>query len=240
MSDIQFNTGVIRPVECFKEGWELIKPDYWMLFAVGLVGGLIGGISMYILMGAMACGIYYTYLKRIDSRQPVSFDDLWKGFGWWLPGFVVTLFIVVPLAVIYIVIYIPLIMSAVMGSKMSSDELAPLLLGAGLVDLVLAVIIVCFHTLLVFSFPLIVDRNLGAIKAMTTSARAVWKNLGGVVGLILVQFVLVFAGALACFVGIYFVIPIVIAGNVVAFRKVFPALSPQNLNPPPPNYQQGT
>ena len=82
---------------------------------------------------------------------------------------------------------------------------------------------VCFHTLLMFSFPLIVDRNLSAVKAMTTSARAVLRNLGGVVGLILVNFGLVLVGELAFCVGVYFVIPILIAGNVVAYRKVFPS-----------------
>ena len=79
MNDISFNTGVIKPVECVKEGWELIKNDYWVLFAVALVGGLIGGFTMYILLGAMICGIFYCYLQAIDGK-PVSFDGLWKGF----------------------------------------------------------------------------------------------------------------------------------------------------------------
>jgi hypothetical protein len=63
MAEIQ--TGVIRPVECMKEGWELIKQDYWIFFAITLVGFLIGGISMYILVGAMFCGIFYCYLQKI-------------------------------------------------------------------------------------------------------------------------------------------------------------------------------
>ncbi len=51
MSETEFKTGVIRPVECFKEGWELIKSQYWMLFAVTLVGAMLGGASLYILLG---------------------------------------------------------------------------------------------------------------------------------------------------------------------------------------------
>jgi uncharacterized membrane protein len=130
-------------------------------------------------------------------------------------------------------------MSGVMGNKLSEDELITMLVVVGLVDLVLIVVMVCVHTLLMFSFPLIVDRNLGAIKAMTTSARAVLKNIGGVVGLIVVNFGLVFLGYLALCVGIYFVIPIIIAGQLVAYRRVFPRLNPQNFNPPPPNMYQG-
>ena len=81
---------------------------------------------------------------------------------------------------------------------------------------------VCLHTLLIFTFPLIADKNVGAVQAIKTSVRAALKNLGGVAGLMGLNFVLVFAGYLAFCVGIYFVIPIITAGNVVAYRRVFP------------------
>jgi uncharacterized membrane protein len=98
-----------------------------------------------------------------------------------------------------------------------------LLVAAVAVDVVFILIMVCFHTLLMFSFPLIVDRKLGAIQAMTTSAKAVWRNMGGVVGLILVNMGIVILGELAFCIGIYLAIPVVFATNVVAYRKVFPA-----------------
>jgi uncharacterized membrane protein len=74
-----------------------------------------------------------------------------------------------------------------------------------------------------FSFPLIVDKNLSAWQAMKTSARAVWANLSGVVGLFVVGFVMNIAGLLMACIGVYLVIPLVIAANVVAYRKIFPA-----------------
>lgn len=239
MNGAEFNTGVIKPIECVKEGFELIKPDFWLLLAITFVGGVISGFSLYILLGAMICGIYYAYLKRIDGES-VSFDDLWKGFGWWLPGFVVGLFFIVPMVLLYIVIYIPLILSSAMGSKMSEDELVTTIVVSLAVDIVLTVLMVCFHTLLMFAFPLIIDRNMGAIKAMTTSARAVLKNLGGVCGLIVVNFGLVLAGYLALCIGVYLAIPVIIAGSLVAYRKVFPRIggSPYTTTPPPPaSYQ---
>lgn len=225
MTNPDFQTGVIKPVECVKEGFELIKSDYWILFAATLVAGLIGAFTLYILMGAMACGMCYMYLKKIDGVS-VSFDDLWKGFGWWLPGFVVMLLMVIPMFIVYGVIYVPVIMAVVMGQNLSQEELTGLLIGAFSVDLIFVIIMVCFHTLLMFSFPLLVDRNLSAVKAMTTSARAVLKNMGGVVGLILVNFGLALVGELAFCVGIYLVIPILVAGNIVAYRKVFPRTAP--------------
>jgi hypothetical protein len=179
MQNLEFRTGVIKPVECVKEAWELIKPDYWLLLGITIVGAVIGAMTLYVLVGAMICGINYAYLRKIDGK-PLAFDDLWKGFSWWAPGLIVALFIFVPMFVVYGVLYLPIIMGAVMGQRMSQDELMTMLVGAAAVDLVLIVVMVCFHTLLMFSFPLIVDRNLGGLRAMMTSAKAVLKNLGGV------------------------------------------------------------
>jgi hypothetical protein len=195
-------------------------------------------MTMYILFGAMICGVFYAYLRKIDGGR-AAFDDLWKGFNWWAPGLVVTLFIVLPMIAVYLILYLPFMMAIVMGSNLSQDELFGLLAGAAVVDFFVRVVMVCVHTLLMFSFPLIVDRNLGAFKAMGTSARAVLKNLGGVAGLLLLNFGIVIVGQMALCVGVYFVIPIVMAGNIVAYRKIFPALSPGNFSPPPPNTYQG-
>lgn len=235
MTNTEFRTGVINPVECVKEGFELIKKDYWLLFAITMVGALIGGFTMYILGGAMFCGIFYSYLRSIDGK-PVAFDDLWKGMNYFAPGLVVVLLIVVPAFAYYLFVYISLIAAMFGGSQAGEAGLVGALVVVGITDLVVLIAMVCFHTLLTFSFPLIVDRNLGAIDAMKTSARAVWQNLGGVAGLVVVNFGLMFLGYLALCVGMYFVIPIMIAGNAVAYRRVFPSLEMRtNMHPPPPD-----
>jgi hypothetical protein len=235
MTNTEFRTGVINPVECVKEGFELIKKDYWLLFAVALVGGLIGGFTMYILGGAMICGIFVSYLNAID-RKPVTFDDLWKGMNYFGPGLVVVLIVMVPVIIFYIFVYVSMFAAIIGGAQAGEAGLVGAFVVIGIIDLVFLIAMVCFHTLLMFSFPLLVDRNLGAIDAMKTSARAVWQNLGGVAGLVAVNFVLVFIGYLALCVGLYFVIPIMIAGNAVAYRRVFPSLEMRtNFNPPPPD-----
>src|SRR3982751_903254 len=117
MQPTEFQTGVISPIECVKEGFERIKNDYWILFAISLVGALIGAFTLYILFGAMACGMFYAFLKKIDG-QPVVFDDLWKGMNFWAPGLVVTLFVAVPLLVYYIGVYVTLIGAIIAGSQM--------------------------------------------------------------------------------------------------------------------------
>jgi len=236
---IESKTGVIHPVECYKEGWELIKDQYWLLFAVTLVGALIGVFSMYILLGAMICGIYFCYLQKIDGKT-VSIDGLWVGFQKFLPSFVLMLLIMIPLVLVYIVIYVPILMAAMMGSKLSSDELLQLFVGAIVVDTVLIVLMTCFHTLLLFSFPLIIDRNLGARQAIVTSAKAVWKNLGGIAGMIVVAFIVsIPVSILTCGLGAYFLMPIMFAGYALAYRKIFPSPDHRTFNPPPPSAFQG-
>ncbi len=232
----EFKTGVIRPVECYKEGWELIKDQYWLLFGITLVGAFIGGATMYIGLGAMICGIFYCYFQKIDGRG-FKFEDLFKGFEHFLPGLIVVIFIIVPIIIVYSFIYLPFILAIIMGSKLSESELIALVMGSLLIDLVFIVLMVCLHTLLIFSFPLIVDRRLSGFQAMKLSAKAVWGNLSGVAGLFVVGFGINLVGAMLFCIGIYFTIPIIIAGNIIAYRKVFPRLNEQTFNPPPDAYR---
>lgn len=222
MPEIPFQTGVIHPVECYKEAWQLIKNDYWLLLLVFIVGALIGGASLYILLGAMACGIFICFLRVIDG-QKFSFEDLFKGFNFWLPGLIVAVFIVVPMLILYGIIYIPPLVAIVSNPNIKPEELLGIFAASAVVDAVFAVFMVCFHTLLIFSFPLIVDKKLSAFQAMKTSAKAVWANLSGVAGLFGIGFLLSLAGMLVFCIVVYFVVPIMVGANVLAYRKIFPA-----------------
>jgi len=232
MAEIQFKTGVIRPIECYKEAWELIKHRFWLLLGVVFLGGLISGATLYILLGAMCCGIFYCYLRVIDGKD-FTIEDLFKGFGFWLPGLIVGLFFIVPLFVLYGLIYIPPLIAIASNPNIKTEELMTIIGASFFVDLVFTVFMVCFHTLLMFSFPLIVDRNLSAFEAMKTSAKAVWANLSGVAGLYGIGFLLSLLGILVFCLGIYLVIPLMVGANILAYRKVFPAV--QSFDPPPPN-----
>jgi uncharacterized membrane protein len=232
MGPIEFRTGAIKPIECVKEAWELIKPNYWILFAILLVGALIGAFSLYILIGAMICGIMYCFLRQIDGHS-VQFEDLWKGFSFFWPSLPSALLIVVPMVawifILIFTIYLPIVMAAVMGDRLSGEELAATFGGVFIVDMIVAIAMVCFHTLLMFAFPLVVDRGLRGFEPITLSARAVLKNLGGVGGILVTNFVLVLCGELACGIGLYLVMPLIMATNLVAYRKVFPAMSAPDL-----------
>ena len=225
MQTNEFTTGQIRALDCVKEAWALIKDDYWLLFAISIVGAIIGGITFYVLIGSMICGIFGCYLKKIDGER-VAFDDLWKGFKFFWPSLLVTVAFVVPIvffmAVMFATIYLPLITAAVMGDKANGGAILGTFLAGIVLDIVIAVIMICIHSLLIFSFPLIIDRRLSSWDAMKLSVRAVLKNIGGIGGMVAVNFLLALAGEAAFCIGIYLVIPIITAANLVAYRKVFP------------------
>ena len=234
MNPTEFRTGVIRPIEVYKEAWELMKDQYWLVFGITLLGLLIGSAVPIVLIGPMICGIYLCLIEKAEGRS-VRFDMLFKGFDYFLPSLIVAIVVMVPVFVLLFAVYIPMIGIALAGQRMSEAEIIPFLVGTLLFELVIALVMVCFHTLLMFAFPLIVDRRLSGVQSMLVSAKAVWYNLAGVAGLFGVGFLLAFVGYLVLCVGAYFVMPVIFMANAVAFRKIFPPLGPLNPNPPPPN-----
>lgn len=235
--DIKFNSGAIKAVECYKEAWAMIKDQYWVAFGVVLVGLIVGSLVPLILVGPMICGIYMCLFDRYEG-QPMSFDKLFKGFDFFWPGLVLTTIIMIPIFVMIVLMYVPMIGMAMAGQQMGESELMAFIIGVLVIELIFAVIMVCIHTLLMFAFPLMADKKLGAIQSIKLSVRSVWSNMSGVVGLFVVGFGVSIVGYLMLCIGIYLVIPLIFAANVVAYRKVFPGEKP-SMMPPPPSFYQG-
>lgn len=238
----EFQTDVIRPIECMKEGWELIKDQYWLILGITTVGMLIGSIIPFgIGIGAMFCGIYYVLLRKI-SGQPIEFGDLFKGFNFFVPGLVVSLIVIIPTIISVFLIYGSMVAFVIAAANTNSSAQGGVIVGMFLTfaieAVVISLVISCLHALIMFAYPLIAERNLGGVEAFKLSARAVWANLSGVIGIILVEFVMGIVGYMLFIVGIYFVIPIMFAGVIVAYRRVFPPQQTFN-QPPSPNYYQG-
>ncbi len=232
MREVEFKTGEIRAFECYREAWQMIKPQFGMILIISLVGMLIGG-AFSIVMGSMLCGIYLV-LFDVQEGRIATFERLFKGFQFFLPALFVWLLVILPIVVMFVIVYIPMIGMAIAGETMDEGELMTFVIGALLVELVFAIFLVCFHTLLLFAFPLIVDKRLSAVKAVKLSAKAVWQNLSGVASLFGVGFLVSLVGILLFCVGVYLTIPLILAANLVAYRKVFPGKLTAALRAPPP------
>jgi hypothetical protein len=239
--NIQFRTGVIKPMECLKEGWALIKDQYWLFLGIVFVGIFIGSAVPIVLIGPMMVGIYLCFFRRMRG-EPVDFGILFKGFDHFAQGLIAALIQTIPMVVIMVPAYI--IMFALMitslprgGGRMDPDASSTFLfrfLGFELVFIVVILFVaIAVNIFFMFSFPLIADRGLSGLDAIKLSIKAGKANCGGILSLLLLNFALGFLGVLACYVGAIFFLPVGFASYAVAYRRVFPALS-QNLPSPPP------
>ena len=239
MRSPEFTTGMIRPIEVYKESWELMKGEFWMIFGIVLVGIIVGGLIPVIIMGPMMCGVFMCLLDKIDGK-PASFDKLFKGFDYFLPGLIVSLIVMLPVFIFIFAVYIPMIAISIAGPRLGQDQVMPYIFGILAVELIVGIVMTVIHSLLLFAFPLIVDKKLSGLQAVKASIRAVWANKGGVGGLFGVGILVAIVGyALFC-IGIYLAIPVIMVATTVAYRKVFPLKEGElNLEPPPPTAYQG-
>ena len=231
--DLEFNRGAVRPVQCLQEGWQLIKDEYWFFLGVAVLGTLIGSMAAIILAGPMMCGVDICLLRRMD-RQRTGFNNLFDGFNFFLPSFLASLFPTLTGMILVGLVYVAFcgamfgVIAAMAPQGGGPPDNPGLFVGSllgiqALLFLAILVVSVLAHLPFVFIYPLIVDHKASALTAVRLSVRAVLANLGGVLGLTLLQALLVFAGLLACYVGAIFVLPVTMAANVVAYRHIFPA-----------------
>ena len=238
---MEFRRGAVEPMECIKEGWALIKDQYWLFFGLTVVGLLIGGIVPIVLLGPMMVGIFLC-LQRRQRNEPVEFATLFKGFDQFVPGLIVAVLKVLPIFVLLIPYYIFVFaMMATMprGGDPSSDESRRFMLSFFGVEMVFFVVIMIVsispEIFFMFAFPLVADRKMSGLDAVKLSFRAGKANFGGVLALILLNGLFAMLGVLCCIVGVYFYLPIAFAAQAVAYRRVFPEIAlPSNSPPPPP------
>ena len=237
----EFRTGVIEPVACLKEGWALIKDQYWLFFGIVLVGLLIGGIVPIVLMGPMMVGIYLCFFRRMKG-EPIEFGTLFKGFDYFAQGLIAALIQMIPMVVVMVPMYIVWLIffftSMPRDGRMDPDD-APAffftLIGLELVFFAVVIVVsIVANIFFMFAFPLIADRNLSGLDAIKLSIKAGKANFGGILLLLLLNAGLAIVGVLACFVGMYFIMPVSFAANAIAYRRVFPETVQSFASPPPP------
>jgi hypothetical protein len=237
----EFRTGVIEPVACFKEGWALVKDQYWLFLGIVLVGMLIGGVIPIVLLGAMMVGIYLCYFRKMRG-ETVEFGDLFKGFDYFSQGLIAALIQMIPMVVVMVPLYIIWIVffvaSMPRGSRMSPSESQTFFFtffGFELVFIVIMMAVgIVVHIFFLFAFPLIADKKLSGLDAVKLSIKAGKANLGGILRLLLLNMGLGILGMLACYIGVFALMPVTMAAQAVAYRRVFPETTQDFVSPPPP------
>lgn len=215
----------VAPARLLQQSVSLMGDEYWTFLAITFVGMVIGAVVPLVIYGPMACGIYLCYLQRMRGKKP-SFDTLFQGFDFFVESLIATLLVAVaslvlmaPLAVLFVVV--------VVGAAMAGDHAVPAVL-AIIFILVPFLILICLviSSLFLFVYPLIVDKRLTAVPAITTSCSAVWANLGGIVLAMVLYGILACASVMACGIGTIFVTPVVFGALTILYRQIFPERPP--------------
>lgn len=259
MQNIQFYKGVIDATGCISNGWNLLKPNYWLYFGICLVATLAMIVlscipCLNLLLGGLVnapliAGIYYVLLREMRG-EPVEFGMMFKGYEKFVPVMVVGFIQSIP-AVIFTILQWALDLGRLAaqiysggrrGGNFYQDE-TDIAIAGGLIALYIVVAVffilfgIAWQITFAFALPLVIEHNISPIDAIKLSARAGWGNAGGLIILMILTALIGIAGFLVICFGLFFVIPLVYASYAFAYRQVFPMLgqAPQAA-PPPGNY----
>nr|AIA16429.1 Unknown Function [uncultured bacterium] len=253
MTNIQYNSGAIDAPGCVGSGWELIKNNYWMYLGIAFVAYLMVScipiISLF-LVGPTMVGILYTLFREMRG-EPVDFGMMFKGFEKFVPAMVVGLIQSIPVFFFTIIQW-----SMDLGRMFFLDDrfgagrrgepdLGPLAVFTGAYFAILfGYLAVAFVWSILFHFalPLVAEHEISPVEAIKVSISAASGNIGGLIFLMILKGLILMAGAVMCGIGIFFVLPIIYAANAVAYRQVFPDLTPTVYRdvPPSPDVYGGT
>jgi hypothetical protein len=236
-----FTPGAVQPMVCLRAGYDLIRDQYWLFVGMCFVAILIGSaVPLGILMGPMMCGLYVAIFQKHRGKQ-VEFGTLFKGFDYLGESIIATLIHVVPIIIVIVPFYIVFYGVLLFVIPRSGGDPDPgALLGFFGVFFVLLIIvmvlIILVSVLFTFTYPLIVDRRLGGVDAVRTSARAALANFLPLLGLLLLTGLLGVLGLLLCYVGMFLVFPVTFAATSMAYEQVFGIkdAGPIVPGPPPP------
>lgn len=270
-SEPQYFKGAIDATGSISNAWNLVKENYWMYFGMTLVAGLIMFVLSCIpivgvlLSGPIMGGLYYVFLRAMRN-EPIDFGMMFKGFEKFVPLFVVGLVVNIPGLVSQILNMAfritDVLVKASQGSRRSGDydffrpnsmlaadtSSGEIALAGGIIVfiLVIAAVFLLFSLAwaitFTFAIPIVVDQDVDIMTALKLSAKSGWSNIGGIIVLAILLWLLSLLGMLALCIGVLFVLPIIYASWTFAYRQVFPDLGPdmRSYAPPPPDAYSGT
>ncbi|HZZ80731.1 MAG TPA: hypothetical protein VFE62_19670 [Gemmataceae bacterium] len=230
--NLDFRSGVVRAGAFLGEAWQLVRDDYWILVGIVFLAQLLGSAApLGILYGPAICGIHICLLRR-ERGHSIGFEHFFDGFHFFGPSVVATLIILVPEVILVLMSYVITIGGTVafFGGRAANPGAAQppdpsigiaIALGAGVALLLLIAAAIVLEALVLFTYPLIVDKELSGWDAIKLSCRAAWANFGGIIGMLLLRLVIDVGVSMVLCVGPILWMPIHIAMAMVAYRHVF-------------------
>jgi hypothetical protein len=250
--------GRLGVIEAMRRGWAFLKGDFWPVWTVGLVAMLlmsaIGGASGIPYIGAciaVAVGIFvqppltaglFLAIRRAVDGGKANVGDLFEGFRqrYWesvvalLPPQLAAgaLAVVAGIGAMAMVIGASIMEGGGHGHGDEEALLAALGIGA-LVFVPLALAVMVFSMFFIFAALAVWDHPGRGWEAARASMRLVWANFWSVLGLMilfgLVNSAAAFLGLLACCVGMFFTVPVVMVWQTATLIYLYRSWTGQAL-----------
>jgi uncharacterized membrane protein len=189
----------------------------------------------------------FSYIVLRDMRnEPVEFGMLFKGFEKFVPLMVIGLIQMIPAIVFQIFQWTTDLARVSMTSgRRNGDVSDPLAVGMAFGTLAVFFGYIIFQMIwqaaLIFAVPLIIENDGISIgEAVRLSLSAVFANVGGLILLMIMGFLVGLLGLIAFCVGLLVAIPVMWVANVFAYRQVFPLLDRSFYTGPPPPSAYGS
>ncbi len=210
---------------------------------VSLTISIFTGVLLSTLIGMLMCGLMNALSRKVQTGS-VEFGDLFSGFNKLQPCLIYSVIMsLINYAIAIGSVVVGVVFGVTMGAEMMLKDgkfdpqlftkLFGLIFVVALIAVILTLIITVFTT---FVYPLIAERNLSGMQALSASFRGGLSNILPLIGFIILQGLMVIAGTLLCLVGLLFVAPLLYASIFAAYRNVFggPTLNAAYQQPPPP------
>lgn len=212
-------TNVVDIGGWLNSGWLIIQQDLSTFALAGLVASVLSLVSCYVCLGPLYVGLLMMCFRKMTYGH-VEFSNLWDGFKRFGNSFLLLLLVLAASFGVSFVLMIPLIAMGVFSGNSTANSPAGLAVNVGY-QLASYVISALLQGVIFFAFPHVAARNVNPIEALSASWNVFRRNpvmfcLAGLV------FQLVGSlGVIACCVGIFVTMPLMLAATAKAYADHF-------------------
>lgn len=206
-------------MDCLRRSFDLLKREPLLCIGATAIAGFLmvaSGMIPFIsfCVGLLVntplfAGIWVVFIKSFRA-QPTSLEDVFAGFaGRWLPlvglGLVQMLVMMgalVPFAAVFVG-------WAMVTGQRGMPQFGMEMVLPGLVGLAGFALMMYINLAMFFSVPLVIDRGYGVMDSLNTSRRIVNRQLGPLLLMLILSFLLTLGGVLALCIGLLVTVPLI-------------------------------
>jgi uncharacterized membrane protein len=183
------------------EGWKVFGADAGIFILAALIYIVLNCICFPIFYGPLTCGMFMMIFKRMRGEK-AEIGGLFAGFNYFGSSFLAGLIFIGLMILASIVFYIGLALCVL-----------PSVVGLALM--------VAIQTAFLFTFQLIVEKEMSATEAISVSFDKVKENFWQFLLFGFILWLINYAGYAVMLIGALVTVPLILAAAAVAYRDLF-------------------